>query len=437
LGTSVANRKFATFLSHAHADLDRVLRLREWFRKADIPVWFDKEEMPPAAPIATGLAHGIGECRSIAILLTKASVASNWVREEFESGMIQRTDDRAFKILPILLEDCEVPQALRSTSAIDARHGDLDSGIALGIIRGLYGSAFSTVSRDDRDVYVAAGWREEEFAVTKRVLKPISDANWRPIGDAKDQQGFGEGDRVKGIMKSCGALVAVLGDRGNGVASPYIIREIGMAGQLNIPVFIFRDPKVDFEASIKSAEPKLAESGLAQTDFKDLTHYTLDDAFFGAGIKHVAADIEERFRKPERPHYAFLSYKFRRDAAEKAAFEHAKQLISGISCIPCADGDDIPENVISKVIIKLIGGCFFQIADVTADNINSCIEAGIGMGAGINLHLISEGERTGKDRPFMFRDRKVEDYETSADLIAMLHKVVRRYRRRDLSQEIL
>ncbi len=436
MGIPVNRRRYAAFLSHAHADIDRVMRLRRWLRNAGIDVWFDQEHMTPSAHISSGLADGIGECRSIIILLTKASIASNWVREEFEVGMIQRTDDPAFRIIPIMWEDCEVPLAMRTTSAVDARHTELDSGIAMGIIRGLYGPSFSATTRDDRDVYVAAGWREDEFELTRKILKPITEAGWRPIGDSQDQKGFGAGDRVREIMRSCGALVAILSNRGGGLASPYIIKEMAMAQDLGLPTLIFRDPTVDLNLSIVNARTQLEKSKLTFSGPEDAMSYTLDDAFFGNAIRHVPHDLAERFRPPEHPHYAFLSYKFKRSEAEGAVFQHAKQLITGVSCVPCVDGDNIPEDIISKVIVERISGSFFHVADVTADNINSCIEAGIGLGAGVNVHLVAQGERMGKDRPFMFRDRQVEDYETGGDLIGVLHRLVRPYRRRDLSQEI-
>lgn len=435
MGTPVARRQFATFLSHAHADAERVDELYRWLTEiADFPVWYDKKQMPASSPIGSGLAEGIHQCRSILILLTKASVASNWVREELEAGLIERGDDRAFRIIPVFWEDCEVPIALRSTSAIDARHCAFDAETALDLVKALYGRSFGVPGDGRSDVYVAAGWRDSEEELIRTVIAPIIANGFRPIGDSKDQAGFSAGQRVRSIMQSCGAMVAILPHREAGLTSHYILEEIAIAHVLGLPIFAFRDPDVDVDTSLELTRRKSRIADLDLGCFADLEIHALTPAFVAEVLPRIHEEIRERFEPPARRHYVFYSHRIKE--IDPKLLDAARRVISGVTCMACEDGDKILEKNVAQIILERIRGCFLQIADVTEDNINSCIEAGMGYGAGVNIHLVARGARTGSDRPFMFRNEQVWHYQSDAEIIGLLHRLVRPYRRRVISLEI-
>ncbi len=71
-------------------------------------------------------------------------------------------------------------------------------------------------SETTMDIYVSRTWRENEAQLTDYICQQLDKAEFRLIGDSKDQSGFEEGNRIKSIMSSCGGFVAILPDRGKG-----------------------------------------------------------------------------------------------------------------------------------------------------------------------------------------------------------------------------
>jgi hypothetical protein len=68
-----------------------------------------------------------------------------------------------------------------------------------------------------------------------------------------------------------------------------------------------------------------------------------------------------------------------------------------------------------------------MIADISKENLNTCIEAGIAIGANVPLNLLSGDER--HKPPFMFRDRQIWHYQDDLELLGIIHKLVLPYRR--------
>ena len=87
----------------------------------------------------------------------------------------------------------------------------------------------------------------------------------------------------------------------------------------------------------------------------------------------------------------------------------------------------IQRGHIQGEIVDMIVHAQMMIADVSSENLNTCIEAGIAIGANVPLNLLSGGER--HKPPFMFRDRQIWHYQDDLDLLGTIHKLVLPYRR--------
>jgi hypothetical protein len=77
---------------------------------------------------------------------------------------------------------------------------------------------------------------------------------------------------------------------------------------------------------------------------------------------------------------------------------------------------------------------FVVLADITDDNLNTCIEAGMGLAAGTNVELVAR--RRPRRPPFMLRDLQLPTYENEVDLLGLVNKIARRYRRRIFNAEM-
>ncbi len=104
------------FVSHASEDKDRfVLRFAERLRQKGIDAWLDKWEMLPGDSLVDKIfEEGIKEAKAVIVVLSKFSVEKPWVREELNAAFVKRINNGS-KLIPIVIDDCEVPEALKST----------------------------------------------------------------------------------------------------------------------------------------------------------------------------------------------------------------------------------------------------------------------------------------------------------------------------------
>jgi hypothetical protein len=58
--------------------------------------------------------EGIKNAQAVIVVLSKFSVNKKWVREELNAGMVKKINGKS-KVIPVLIDECEVPEALQST----------------------------------------------------------------------------------------------------------------------------------------------------------------------------------------------------------------------------------------------------------------------------------------------------------------------------------
>jgi len=104
------------FVSHASEDKERfVLNFATKLREHGIDAWLDKWEMFPGDSLVDKIfEEGVKEANAIIIILSHNSVEKPWVREELNAGIMKRLS-KGTKIIPVVIDDCEVPEALKST----------------------------------------------------------------------------------------------------------------------------------------------------------------------------------------------------------------------------------------------------------------------------------------------------------------------------------
>ena len=120
--TSTAGQESATydvFLSHTGADTARVEAIARRLRDGHgLRVWLDAWQLSHG-PLQAACEAGIAAARMIAIVCTRAALRSEWV--EAERQMAYAKDPGGRNILPVLLEDVELPLGLKSLLWYDLR----------------------------------------------------------------------------------------------------------------------------------------------------------------------------------------------------------------------------------------------------------------------------------------------------------------------------
>jgi tellurite resistance protein len=97
------------FLSHSHADKPFVRKLAADLRRAGARAWVDEAEMQVGDSLIEKIREGIDEMEYVGAVLSPSSVASQWVQRELDVAMNQEIAGKRVKVLPILLQDCDMP----------------------------------------------------------------------------------------------------------------------------------------------------------------------------------------------------------------------------------------------------------------------------------------------------------------------------------------
>lgn len=106
----------AVFLSHATEDNDRFARaFAKRLQDAGMDVWFDEWEILPGDSLVDKVfEEGLKSADAMVIVLSASSIDKPWVREEINAGFVKRVEGKC-KLIPVILDDVQVPEALAST----------------------------------------------------------------------------------------------------------------------------------------------------------------------------------------------------------------------------------------------------------------------------------------------------------------------------------
>lgn len=128
---SEGRRRPLVFLSHSHADKEIVRQVAQVLREADYDVWFDEEEIHWGARIVDEVQRGLDTADFMAFFISQNSMNSQWAKRELNAMMLRRLEQRGGAVvLPIRLDDAEVPALLRDVMYLDLRDGDVPKAVA-------------------------------------------------------------------------------------------------------------------------------------------------------------------------------------------------------------------------------------------------------------------------------------------------------------------
>lgn len=104
------------FISHASEDKPRfVTAFATRLRENGVDAWLDRWEMLPGDSLVDKIfEEGLKDAQAVIIVLSSFSVSKPWVSEELNASMVARIS-KGTKIIPVVIDDCDVPEALKST----------------------------------------------------------------------------------------------------------------------------------------------------------------------------------------------------------------------------------------------------------------------------------------------------------------------------------
>lgn len=111
------------FISYSRTNKEFAAKLVKGLRAGGYSVWFDLLDIPTGSRWDDEVEKALHECSIFVIILTPASIASENVKDEIGYAI-----DHGKRILPILLEKCDVPLRLRRFQYVDFTAKSFEEG---------------------------------------------------------------------------------------------------------------------------------------------------------------------------------------------------------------------------------------------------------------------------------------------------------------------
>lgn len=101
------------FLSYSSEDKAFAVKFAEDLQRQSVDLWFDHWEINAGDSLVQKIFfEGLAHCDVFLVLLSKNSVKSKWVKEELDTAIIRKIEG-ATRIIPIIIEKCDMPVPLK------------------------------------------------------------------------------------------------------------------------------------------------------------------------------------------------------------------------------------------------------------------------------------------------------------------------------------
>jgi hypothetical protein len=130
--------RYDVFLSHSSVDDEWAARLKAALTAKGLTVWLDLDEIRPGDVFVQALERGLESSGAVAIIVSPESMASGWVSEEYSRALsMAKSRGSSLPLIPILLQDAELPGFLANRSWADFRDEDQFDASVEQLIRGI------------------------------------------------------------------------------------------------------------------------------------------------------------------------------------------------------------------------------------------------------------------------------------------------------------
>lgn len=125
---AVIKKKMKVFISHSSTDKCFVRFLKDCLLANSIQTWFDEDQLDLGDSLTTKLEVALNESTHLLIVLSPASIDSDWVQFELKKALANSKTGLMNKIIPIKYRECNVPEELQ-----DLIYGYLSNEVVLPV----------------------------------------------------------------------------------------------------------------------------------------------------------------------------------------------------------------------------------------------------------------------------------------------------------------
>jgi TIR domain len=116
------------FLSHVSKEKPFVRKLGHKLSELGYKIWLDEWKIKVGQLIPKEIQDGLRSSKFVVVVLSKRSVGSKWVEREWMAKYWGQVQSGKVSVLPILLQDCEIPELLKGV-----KYADFRSEFAVGL----------------------------------------------------------------------------------------------------------------------------------------------------------------------------------------------------------------------------------------------------------------------------------------------------------------
>lgn len=158
------------FISYSHQDKGFVDKFASHLMMHRAWVWVDTWEINVGDSIVQKVQDAIQSASALVVILSEASVESEWCKKELNAGLIRELDEKRVIILPVLLQDCEIPIFLKEKKYADFRT-NFDDGLrdTLEAIAKVTSDTMGRMDAPDFFTDWAVDWASQDGDVAFRV----------------------------------------------------------------------------------------------------------------------------------------------------------------------------------------------------------------------------------------------------------------------------
>jgi TIR domain len=142
------------FISYSHANAEFAEKLAFQLVNARAQVWIDRWELNVGDSLLRRIEEAVTGASALVVVLSQSSVSSEWCRKELTAGLVRELEEKRVVVMPVLLENCDVPLFLRDKKYADFRT-DFDSGLS-DLLKGV-----SRVTNDTRSHIETPDWHTD------------------------------------------------------------------------------------------------------------------------------------------------------------------------------------------------------------------------------------------------------------------------------------
>lgn len=118
----------SVFINYSSKDRDFASKLANDLKSRGITVWFDQWELKVGDSLIARIGDAIKAQDYLIAVLSRASIKSAWVMKELGTGLIRELEERRVVVLPVVIDDCNLPTLLSDKVYADFRR-DYSSGL--------------------------------------------------------------------------------------------------------------------------------------------------------------------------------------------------------------------------------------------------------------------------------------------------------------------